>query len=1557
MTAGVPSEESLPLSAELRIDAVCGRFEEEWKAVASGGPRPAIEAYLVAAAQSERAALLRELLALELHYRKQWGERPTREEYRPRFPEHGELLESLFAKHAEAESLHAPEPGESGTASSVPGQETGPELPSTDSAERPELPSIAGYEILGELGRGGMGVVYKARHTRLKRTVALKMILGGALVGPEHLARFRTEAEAVARLQHPHIVQIYEIGEHNGLPFLALEFVDGGSLSAKLAGNPQQPAEAALVVETLAEAMHAAHQVGVVHRDLKPANVLLTTGDALKVTDFGLAKQLDDPAGPTRSGAIMGTPSYMAPEQAAGDKDIGPAADVYALGAMLYECLTGRPPFKAATVLDTLDLVRTQEPVPPRALQPRVPRDLETVCLKCLRKEPARRYASAADLAADLRRYQEGKPILARPVGRLERAVKWARRRPAAAAFLAALIIGTVVSTSLAIYAKGEAELASSNEAAAVKANDELAGANTQLTEANIHLEQAKTHLEETNTQLEMAVARSLMGPLGLQTGPLTDPEIKNLWELVENRGDHLWYRFVEESLRSPVTTRQLNVRKVLALHAAVGLDPDRRAEVERLLLEHLNDPALRDEERGDVALVAVALGGLRPAAAADVAQTLRQAMKAMAKTHAPPTVTTYAEGLTALSDQLEAREATLIAPTLAQDLAEEKDGYIGLPLAQALAAVAARLEPGDGVATLVQAHAKQRLDSSASPLVQPRITQLPLARGLLRVSARLEPRDAATALCQVLAQENDQRGRKEVAWALSALADRLDSKDATAAAGTLARAAAEEVDLSTWESEVQALSKLSGQLDGKDAAALAQAFATAKIARNLFRLAQPLSALSARLEPAEAAHLCGDTAATLALALAKKTNPIDRNSFDQEMIVHGLVSLSGQLERKDAAAVAATLSQALTQEIDPYKRLPLAQALSAVSARLDPTDDARVCGDAAAALSEALAKETNPDMWLSLVRALPAVSVRVDAKHAATIAATLSQALAKVKDLRVGREQGQALSFATYWALCVVAARLEPEEAAATLSRVFDNKHIEIRWTLAEALSSASPGLDPEHAATIAARLCQALTKPTNPATPGQDLAQATDPDKRPLAQALAAVSARLDSKDAATAAAVLAQALAKENEYNAKQAFLQVLSAVSTRLDPKDAAAIAAGLFQALAAQTDPYKRQELAQALSAVSVGLDPKRAAPIARPLSQALTQETDPYKRLPLAQALSAVSARLDPTDDARVCGDAAAALCQALAHPTVGGNQALLARALYAVSARLHSKEAARVCGDAAAALSEALPRATDIGSAVELAHALSAVAPGLDPKHAATTAPALIQLAVLWARDPGPQLEFLAFLEALSAVAARLDPKDAIAIAATLSHTIATETNPGNISRDQSGPVRARAQAQALVAVEASLEPRDAALVAAALAQALTQAKDQGASYYLVWVLSVVLGNTTPAGLSNHAPAIGAGTIALGASDQSLDSIVLLAAAMQPRSPRLSPQQLVELLKQPLVVGESRRAVLDSLEAYYHRSFADQWEFIRFAQKQHLGLDFTSPPKRPEMPAAAPVR
>ncbi len=269
------------------------------------------------------------------------------------------------------------------------------------------------------------------------------MILAGVHAGPREHEHFRIEAQSVAQLQHPNIVQIHEIGETAGHPYLALEYVPGGSLAAELRGVPWSARDAAQLMLPIAHAVHHAHQRGVVHRDLKPANVLISTGRGSdegssvipKITDFGLAKQLNDleataeQAGPTRSGAVMGTPSYIAPEQASGrSASAGPLADVYSLGAILYEMLTGRPPFRGETPLDTVLQVISDDPIPPRRMHPRVPRDLETICLKCLQKQPWRRYVSAADLAEDLRRYLNGEPILARPVSAVHRLVKWARQ-------------------------------------------------------------------------------------------------------------------------------------------------------------------------------------------------------------------------------------------------------------------------------------------------------------------------------------------------------------------------------------------------------------------------------------------------------------------------------------------------------------------------------------------------------------------------------------------------------------------------------------------------------------------------------------------------------------------------------------------------------------------------------------------------------------------------------------------------------------------------------------------------------------------------------------------------------------------------------------------------------------------------------------------------------------------------------------------------------------------------------------------------------------------------
>jgi hypothetical protein len=303
-------------------------------------------------------------------------------------------------------------------------------------------PAVAGYEVLGELGRGGMGVVYRARQVLLNRPCVLKMILAGVHADAASVARFLGEAEAVARLQHPNIVQIHNVGQADGLPFFELEYVEGGSLDRRLDGTPRPAQRAAELVEALARGVAEAHRQGIIHRDLKPGNVLLMADGTPKITDFGLAKALDKDSGLTRTDSIMGSPGYMAPEQAAGQaKLVGPLADIYSLGAILYELLTGGAPFRGTTALEIIEQVKHTEPMPPSRLVPGLPRDIETIALKCLQKEPGKRYDSAAALAEDLRRFRGGESIVARPVPFWEWGWRWCRRHPAPAGLTASIML------------------------------------------------------------------------------------------------------------------------------------------------------------------------------------------------------------------------------------------------------------------------------------------------------------------------------------------------------------------------------------------------------------------------------------------------------------------------------------------------------------------------------------------------------------------------------------------------------------------------------------------------------------------------------------------------------------------------------------------------------------------------------------------------------------------------------------------------------------------------------------------------------------------------------------------------------------------------------------------------------------------------------------------------------------------------------------------------------------------------------------------------------------
>lgn len=377
------------------------------------------------------------------------------------------------------------------------------------------LPTIPGYRVESVLGRGGMGVVYEAVDEKLGRTVAIKTLFEAGFAGEAERTRFTTEARSMARLRHPNVVAVYEVGETAGRPFIVFEYAPGGSLGQRTNREPQPSEEAARTVVQLARGVQACHESGIVHRDLKPANILIGEDGALKITDFGLAKLLqgNDDGALTKTGDVMGTPSYMAPEQAVGRSDIGPACDVYALGAILYELLTGRPPFVGPDAIHVLGQITHEDPVTVRKLQPTVARDIETICVRCLEKSPERRYPSAAALADDLERHLAGEPIHARPVGRLERVWKWARRRPAAAGLIAtssaavlAMLIGSAIYN--ARLDEANTELGRAN-ADLDRTNSELSSTNADLDEANSELSHTNADLDQANAELQRELDRS----------------------------------------------------------------------------------------------------------------------------------------------------------------------------------------------------------------------------------------------------------------------------------------------------------------------------------------------------------------------------------------------------------------------------------------------------------------------------------------------------------------------------------------------------------------------------------------------------------------------------------------------------------------------------------------------------------------------------------------------------------------------------------------------------------------------------------------------------------------------------------------------------------------------------------------------------------------------------------------------------------------------------------------------------------------------------------------
>jgi hypothetical protein len=1126
----------------------------------------------------------------------------------------------------------------------------------------PSLAAIPGYELLSELGRGGMGVVYKARQTKLNRLVALKMILAGGHAGAADLARFQTEAEAIARLQHPNIVQVHEVGEHEGKPFFSLEFCAGGSLARKLGGTPLPTGEAAKLVETLARAMQEAHARHVIHRDLKPANVLLLEDGTPKVTDFGLAKKLDE-AGQTQSGAVMGTPSYMAPEQAGGQtSDIGPLADVYALGAILYECLTGRPPFKAATAVDTLLQVVSDEPVPPTQLQSKVPRDLETICLKCLQKEPRKRYASAREMADDLRRFLNNEPIRARPVGRVERGWRWCRRNPAVAALLGLLLLvfaaGATISTTLAVVADRRAD-----DATRAKAQAEQEAGNARKEKADAI--DARNELRKSNDRLLTSLAQSKLRPLAAQAAkpgealpPLTDPEVEALWELASAPEEELRLRFVEEALRTPATTRQLLDRAEVALQAAVGLDATRRARVQRLLAERMQAPATPEQEQGRIALLLARMGVRDPAVAGKVGRTLTQVISTAKE---PNALTSLAAGLSTAEGRMEPKEAVTV---LTQAMRTTKEPGALRSLAEALSRAAGRLERNEAAVVCGQAAAVLTQDMKAP---QDAVALEHLAEGLSALAVRMEPQEAATALLQ--------------------------------AAAILTQAMRTPKYPTELQHLTQGLSALAGTMGPKEAAQSAAALMEAMKSANVGpyeagHLAKGLSAVVERMEPKEAAVVRGQAVIVLTKVLRKwKDFSIALND-----LAAGLSALAARLEPKEAAECAGAITQIMRTTKEPFALMAMAHALSAVAGRMESKEAAAACSQAAIALIQVISTTTESNALGILAGGLSALAVQMEPKEATKCAATL------IQTMRTTKEQG-ALMFLAH-CLSVVAARLEPKEAVTVLTQVIEvsgtTKEPIASMYLAESFSALAARLEPKEAVTALTRALRTTKEPGA---------------LRVLAEGLVAMASRLESKEAAECAAALTEAMGTAEEPGTQQSLAKGLSAVARRLEPKEATAVcrqaAAALTQAIAETKEPDELGELAGGLSAVAEQLELKEATAVCRQPAVTLTQvmrtTKEPHALAALAQGKSAIAKWLEPKEAA----ECAAALTQAMSQTNDDLELTPLAHGLSAVADRLEPRQAA-------ATLTAAMSKAKNSEALASLAQVLVAVVGRMEPREGA---------------------------------------------------------------------------------------------------------------------------------------------------------------------------------------------------------------------------------------------